>query len=211
LRLAAAHPRVGAFGGRSLPEFEIEPPTWAREFLPLLALRDHGGAPQISQGLRPVGAERNAYPAEAAPIGAGMVLRRAATQAWLDDAGAASLSDRRGTELTSGGDNDIVLTTMKYGWEVAYFPELSLTHLIPATRLAPEYLARLNYGISKSWMQLLTRHDASPWPPIAPATVPWRKLKAWFVYRPWSGPAAHIRWRGACGHFEGRQRTSSFP
>src|SRR5690349_21927962 len=32
-RLAAAHPRVGAFGGRSVPEFEVPPPDWAREFL----------------------------------------------------------------------------------------------------------------------------------------------------------------------------------
>ncbi len=210
LRLAAAHPRIGAYGGRSLPEFELEPPAWAPEFLPLLALRDHGDVPHMSHGLRPAGAVRNVYPIDAAPIGAGMVLRRAAAQAWLADACSGSIPDRRGTELTSGGDNDIVLTTMKNDWEVAYFPQLSLTHLIPATRLAPEYLARLNHGISKSWMQLLTRHNANPWPQIAPSSLPWRKLKAWLTYRAWSGPAARIRWRGACGHFEGRDRRFTF-
>ncbi|HUR60304.1 MAG TPA: glycosyltransferase [Opitutaceae bacterium] len=203
LRLAGRHERVGAFGGRSLPEFEVEPPAWAREFFPLLALRDHGDASHFEEGLRAPGAARNRYPAEAAPIGAGMVLRRAAAQTWMSE-GSATLSDRRGTELTSGGDNDIVLTTLKHGWAVAYFPELSLLHLIPAGRLAPEYLARLNHGIQKSWMQVLSRHDANPWPPIARASVPLRQCKAWFTHRAWASPAARIRWQGACGHFEGR-------
>ena len=203
LRLAATHARVGAFGGRSVPEFEVEPPAWAREFFPLLALRDHGEAPQIAEGLRPAGAARNRYPAEAAPIGAGMVIRRAAAQAWMTD-GSTALSDRRGTELTSAGDNDIVLTILTHGWAVAYFPELSLLHLIPAGRLTAEYLARLNRGIQKSWMQVLSRHDANPWPPIAGASVPLRQCKAWFTHRAWASPAARIRWQGACGHFEGR-------
>jgi glycosyltransferase involved in cell wall biosynthesis len=30
--LFAAHPKIGAIGGKSLPEFEAAPPEWAREF-----------------------------------------------------------------------------------------------------------------------------------------------------------------------------------
>jgi hypothetical protein len=67
-----------------------------------------------------------------------------------------------------------------------------------------DYLARLNRGIAKSWMQVLRKHDANPWSPIAPWTVPLRQFKAWFTHRAWSGPAEFIRWQGACGHFEGR-------
>lgn len=203
VRLFGEHPRVGALGGKSLPEFEVEPPDWAREFLPLLALRDAGDQPCISTGLRPAGAAHNHYPAKAAPIGAGMAIRRDAALRWL--AGAdASLSDRRGAELTSGGDNDIVMSVMAQGWEVAYFPELVLTHLIPANRLTFDYLLRLNRGIQKSWSQVLARHDATPWPPIAGWTVPLRQCKAWFTHRAWAGPAERIRWQGVCGHFEGR-------
>jgi glycosyltransferase involved in cell wall biosynthesis len=203
IRLFAAHPLLGAIGGRCLPEFEREPAAWKREFLPLLALRDPGDRPQVSQGLRPAGVARNEYPVAAAPIGAGMALRREAARQWMD-ADEGGISDRRGDALTSGGDNDIVLAVMRRGWEVAYFPELSLTHLIPASRLEPGYLARLNRGIQQSWMQVLSRHDANPWPAIEGWTVPLRQLKAWFTYRAWSGPAARIRWQGACGHFEGR-------
>ena len=204
VRLFAAHPCVGALGGKSLPEFEVEPPDWAREFLPLLALRDLGEEPRVATGLRPPDAERNQYPAEAAPIGAGMAIRREAAMQWLADSADESLSDRRGAELTSGGDNDIVFTLLKHGWAVGYFPELALTHLIPASRLTADYLARLNHGIQKSWVRVLAKHDACPWPPVGRWTVPLRQFKAWFTHRAWAGSAAHIRWRGACGHFEGR-------
>lgn len=204
VRLFAAHPRVGALGGKSLPEFEAEPPEWAREFLPLLALRDLGDQPRMAEGLRPVGAVRNQYPAEAAPIGAGMGIRRAAAMKWLADNVDSNLSDRRGVELSSGGDNDIVFTVLKDGWEVAYFPELRLTHLIPASRMTPAYLSRLNHGIQRSWVQVLAKHAACPWPPVARWTVSLRQVKAWFTHRSWASRAAHIRWRGLCGHFEGR-------
>jgi hypothetical protein len=96
---------------------------------------------------------------------------------------------------------------MRAGWEVGYFPELSLTHLIPAGRLEPTYLSRLNRGIQKSWMQVLTRHEANPWPPLTPVGAALRKLKVWFSSRAWSSPAARIRWQGACGHFDGRVPT----
>jgi glycosyltransferase involved in cell wall biosynthesis len=204
LAIFARCPRVGLAGGRSRPEFEREPVDWEREFLPLLALRDLGPAEIIASGLRPAGADRNTYP-DFAPIGAGMALRRAAWEAWLAalESGPA-FTDRRGGELTSSGDNDIVLCAMEAGWEAGYFPELSLTHLIPAGRLDPTYLARLNRGIQKSWLQVLRRHDACPWPPLTPFGARVRQVRAWFTHRAWSSPAARIRWQGACGHFEGR-------
>lgn len=201
--LFAAHPQVGAAGGKSLPEFAAEPAEWTREFFPLLALRDLGAAPIIAATLRPSGAPRNEYP-PCAPIGAGMALRRAAWEAWLQAPATHALSDRRGTALASGGDNEIVLHVLKAGWQVAYFPSLVLTHLIPAARLEPDYLARLNHGIQESWMQVLTQHDASPWPPLTTAGATLRQIRAWLTHRAWSSPAAHIRWQGACGHFSGR-------
>jgi len=200
--LFAEHPRVGAAGGRSRPEFAAKPDAWTAEFHPLLALRDLGDAPIIATSLRPSGSVRNEYPL-CAPIGAGMALRRAACETWLQ-AAAGNLSDRRGSSLTSGGDNEIVLHVLQAGWAVAYFPGLTLTHLIPADRLKPDYLARLNRCIQESWMQVLLRHGASPWPPLSPLGAKLRQGRAWFSHRAWSSPAARIRWQGACGHFAGR-------
>ncbi len=202
LAIFSTHPRVGLAGGRSSPRFDVEPPGWTREFFPLLALRDLGADERVSTGLLPAGAERNQYPVFA-PIGAGMALRRQAWECWLATP-AVGISDRRGAHLSSSGDNDIVLCAMRAGWEVGYFPKLALTHLIPPSRLEPEYLALLNNGIQRSWMQVLERHKVTPWPPLSAGGAALRKIKAWFTYRAWSSPSAHIRWRGACGHFDGR-------
>jgi glycosyltransferase involved in cell wall biosynthesis len=208
LALLAAHPRVGALGGKSAPEFAEEPPAWTREFFQLLALRDLGDSPLISTGLRPAGARRNQYP-NCAPIGAGMALRRAAATAWLEALAGDPRRvrfDRRGEALVSGGDNDLVLTLMAAGWEVAYFPQLALTHLIPATRLDAGYLARLHHAMQASWMRVLSLHEANPWPSLTAGGAALRQLKAWFTHHPWSSSAARVRYAGARGHFEGRIR-----
>ena len=206
LRLFAAHPKVGALGGRSRPEFERSPEPWVRQFDGLIACRDLGDAPLVSHGLRNPATGRNDYP-QFAPIGAGMALRRAAVKNWLDQRNADALPDRQSGNLSSSGDNDIVLCAMRAGWEVGYFPALLLMHLIPASRLEPAYLARLNRSIQQSWMQVLTMHDANPWPPLTPTGAALRRLKAWFSLRAWSSPAARIRWQGACGHFTGRIKS----
>ncbi len=200
----ARHPRVGALGGRSQPEFETPPPAWAREFDDLIACRDLGDRPLVGDGRPPVGDPRRlAYPAFA-PIGAGLAVRREAIGRWLDHPVTSGVTDRRGGELSSSGDNDLILHLLGDGWQAAYFPDLRLTHLIPAARLSPSYLGRLNRGIQRSWMQVLARHGASSWAPLSPAGAALRKAKAWFAYQAWRSPAHRIRWQGACGHFEGR-------
>ncbi len=195
-------PRLGAAGGPVRPEFEALPPDWAVEFLPLLALHEHGDAPLLATG----GADAP-WP-DFAPVGAGLCVRRTHALAY-----AAALSsdplrtalDRRGNSLGSGGDNDLVFTALRAGGDVAYLPALSLIHLIPAFRLKAAYLARLNHGIQRSWMQVLTLHHANPWPPLSPLGARLRIIKAWLRHLPlFRSPAAAIRWRGASGHFEGR-------
>jgi glycosyltransferase involved in cell wall biosynthesis len=197
------HPCIGSIGGKVLPEFEANPAKWMREFDGILACRDFGDARRIVPGRQRSTNGLPAYPAYA-PIGAGMAVRLVALQSWLDDMQADTLSDRRGKELTSGGDNDIIFSLSKNGWAIGYFPELSLRHLIAAGRTTTDYLGRLNHGIQKSWIHLLAKHNASPWPPISLWTLHLRKAKAWITYRAWSNHAAYVRWRGACGHFEGR-------
>ncbi|MDX6766280.1 MAG: glycosyltransferase [Candidatus Methylacidiphilales bacterium] len=195
LDLMRTNPQVGAAGGASLPEFEAPPPDWSIPHHGLLALRDLGNAFMTATW-------NGEYPA-CAPIGAGMVLRRSALGAWLNDSDT-SLTDRCGKSLASGGDNDIVLHVLKSGWEVAYSPGLRLTHLIPASRLEPAYLARLHESMQASWMRVLTKHGCNPWFPIPRWTLHLRQWKAYFSCRAWEGPSARISWHGACGHFAGR-------
>ena len=203
VQFAAKHSDVGVFGGKSLPEFEAPPPPWLDGLEALLALRDDGDRDVVANW-------DGTYPL-CAPIGAGMVIRRSTALAWVaeieTDPRRRAL-DRAGNQLVSGGDNDIVISVMKGGAKTAYFPELVLTHLIPVGRCDASYLVELNRAIAKSWMQLLTMHGINPWSPVPGWSLPLRKAKAWLTHRAWSGPAARIRWAGACGHFEGRVRAT---
>lgn len=204
----AASPSLAAAGGPVLPEWETPPPVWSIEFHGLLALRDLGPSPRVAQG-----APAAPWP-KFAPVGAGLALRRTAALAYADavanDPRRRSL-DRTGTSLASGGDNDLVFTALHAGGDVAYFPEMRLTHLIPAGRLDPDYLARLNRGIMRTWVRVLTLHGQCPWRPIAPATVPLRTARAWLRHRPWRGPAEKIRWAGTRGQFEGLADVHAWP
>jgi glycosyltransferase involved in cell wall biosynthesis len=198
VRIFGEHPRVGAIGGISEPEFERAPASWQAEFFGLLALRDLGPEPRVTKAVCPPGSRVTQYPAFA-PIGAGLSMRREAAEGWT-----ALATGRRGKDLTSGEDNDLVFLIMERGWEVGYFPELRLTHLIPAGRLEPEYLARLSRAIQKSWVHVLAGHGVCPWSRLTPLGAALRKGRAWFTYRAWSSPAARIRWQAACGLFDGR-------
>jgi hypothetical protein len=146
------------------------------------------------------------YPA-AAPIGAGMVIRQKAMRAWADavatDQQRLSLG-RRGTALSSGEDNDINLTLLRAGWQLAYLPSLQLTHVIPAARLALRYQKQLARASFRDFVRVLDQHGIRPWSAIPRWTVPLRALRCWFSYRVWAGPAQQVRWRGAMGQFEAR-------
>jgi glycosyltransferase involved in cell wall biosynthesis len=193
---------LGAIGGKSIPEFEVEPEPWVQEFHGCLALRDFGDEIKTY-------AYRDRTPKqhpEFAPIGAGMALRREAAEYYgnrIQSDPNRQAFDRTGRSLQSGGDCDINLTLLAAGWRVGYFPQLQLTHLIPAGRTTTAYLARLSHGISRSWVQVLNVHGIRPWQPIPRWSVIPRQIKALLTYHPWSSPEAYIRWRYACGMFEG--------
>lgn len=194
-------PRLAAAGGPVIPEFESAPPGWLPEFSGLLALHDHGANPLLA-----VGGPDASWP-PFAPVGAGLCLRREAGLAYasvvrLDPARAAL--DRRAGQLTSGGDNDIVFTTLHSGGDVGYLPALSLVHLIPAGRLDPLYLARLNRAIQRSWVRVLALHSACPWRPVPRWSLPLRTLRARLRSRPWRGPVESIRYAGLVGRLEGQ-------
>ncbi|MDN3548737.1 glycosyltransferase [Mucilaginibacter aquaedulcis] len=191
------YPYIGAIGGKSVPSFEISPPDWLSEFYSILALRDFGDEALTTSW-------DHTYP-DTAPIGAGMAIRRTALNSYIKkiSLGTNTISDRTPTSLTSGGDNDIILEIMKSGWQIGYFPQLVLKHIIPAERLTPTYLARLANDSSKSWAKLLQSHRINPWKTIKKSGILPRKIKAWFTYKAWKNHASYIRWRGACGLFEG--------
>jgi len=197
LKIFDTNLKLGSIGGKSVPLFEANPSTHIKAFYGLLALRDLGNEIQIESF-------SNQYPT-CAPIGAGMAFRKEAILKYRDKIlnSKAVLSDRKGNSLSSSGDNDMVMEIVKAGWEVGYFPQLSLQHIIPESRTTVEYLSRLNFGIQKSWVQFLWSHNISPWNKISKYSVQLRKLKAWFSYKAYQSEVKYIKWKGSCGMFEG--------
>lgn len=206
----ASDPSLGAAGGKAVGEFASPPPAWTREFHGLIAVRDLGDRAQRASWSE---GQPREYPA-CSPIGAGLALRRAGAAAYQQalqaDPRRAGL-DRAGSRLVSGGDNDLVMTVLEAGLAVAYFPELTLQHLIPEHRLERRYLGALNRAIARSWIQVLALHGITPWPPITPGSVRLRGLRAWFRTRAWRGPSEWVRWQGRVGHFEGQAELPRVP
>jgi GT2 family glycosyltransferase len=205
LELFDAHPEVGALGGKALSEYEVEPPDWFDGLDVSLGCRDLGDAPKVGswKGVPP---EERTYPSFS-PIGAGLGIRREAYATYVESAARdtrRTALGRSGENLASGEDNDMVMTLLSEGWAVGYFPSLVLTHLIPETRLTPKYLAGLARSSNKTWVTVLDVHDIRPWEPIAPWTLPLRKARAYLQTGAWQSEADRIRWKGACGQFEGR-------
>ncbi len=197
--IMSSHPRLGVAIGKSKPEFEIEPEAWMKEFFGCLALYDHGEEIKIATGTS------GGYPPFVGG-GCGAVFRREALVSFLSQMcdGDDVITGRRGSDLSSGEDNDIVLHILEAGWQAGYFPQLELNHLIAARRLSREYLARLNEGIARSWVQVLHRHGLCPWKSTPRALLPIQMARAYIRYGAWKGPAQYVRWRGACGQFRAR-------
>lgn len=196
-----ASPRLAAAGGPVRPEFEAAPPEWITPFLGLLALRELGGTERIARG-----GPAAPWPGFA-PVGAGLCLRRSDALAYAaqvaTDPLRASL-DRRAGALTSGGDNDMVFCALRAGGDVAYLPRLALVHLIPAGRLDPAYLSRLNRAIQRSWVRVLDLHGLRPWPAAPRWSVPLRIARAWLRSRPWRGARERVEFAGLRGRLEGQ-------
>lgn len=200
-----ADPSLGAAGGKSIPRYETAPPEWFASTGIDLACRNLGDEP-LSASWQFTEPGSRSYPA-CAPIGAGMAIRRSAYAEYVEEAAGSAIRlalGRKGADLASGEDNDMILTLLGKGWRIAYLPQLSLEHLIPAGRLSRDYLERYAASSNRTWVQVLALHEICPWRPVSRWSLPFRKARAWLRLQPWRGPVQAIAWHGAVGHFEGR-------
>lgn len=200
-KLMSEHPDIGVAGGKSLPSYDSDPPSWYAEGMAPLGCRDLGEKRQVLPGSEYL--SEKSYP-DFAPIGAGMVFRKSAISRWLPTVGVNGVSDRKGDSLSSAGDCDIVLHALDAGWAVAYWPDIVLHHLLPENRLTPEYLGAISRTAFRDFIMVLDLHGIRPWRPIPSWTLPLRKAKAWIRNRPWTNPEAFVQWSSAAGNLEGR-------
>jgi glycosyltransferase involved in cell wall biosynthesis len=198
LERAHAEPALGCFGGQLLPEFEIQPEEWTRQWWRYLAIRP------LAADLRATGPRHY----DAIPPTAGMVVRRVVWERYL----ALCARDPRhlrlgvwGDRRVGGEDLDLALCAFDLALGTACLADLSLTHLMPAERLSEDYLVRLVEGIAFSTVML-----EGLWPDGTPGLQAARpgffvQLREWV--RAWRLPAREGRFYRAqlrgrrTGHF----------
>jgi GT2 family glycosyltransferase len=114
------------------------------------------------------------------------------------------VTDRKGKSLSSGGDNDICLTVLEHGWQVGYFPQLELTHLIPKERMTAEYQSRMARDAMRSYIVMLDQHGIRPWPAMARWMLPVKMVRSLWRTKPWIGVREKLSFENAMGQFLGR-------
>ena len=168
--IAENMPFLGAFSGKTTGEFEIPPPKWLLGDLGIIAVRD------LDKDVF-----SNMYIWDTVPVGAGMVVRRTVAEKYMTQSRTNLLKqmlDRSGKSLSSGGDTDIILTTLDMGYAIGRFTRLDLIHLIPQSRLGKEYILKLceGNGYSEQILSLL-------WKDKQFAQMPWHYEIALQIYR----------------------------
>jgi len=203
LDLMEKNPRVGVAGGRNIAEWEETPADWIVAMHPPLGLSDAGSLLQKASWSNPTARE---FP-EFAPIGAGMVFRKDAFAEYLKSLRSRTgsvITDRKGDDLASSGDNDIVMSILAAGWEIAYDPSLQLRHYITSGRITVEYLKKITYCSARDWTRVCRMHGVGQCKTVPKWSLPLRRLKAFLREKPWTSHVAGIRYAMAKGVLEGQ-------
>ena len=140
-RMGREWPMLGAWGSGELRGvFETPPPAWMEPHLWYVTVH------RVEKDIWSNQPDMNCF-----PPGAGLAVRKAAAQPYFaavkQDAFRRSL-DRRGNNLSSSGDMDLLWTMTENGWGVGRFTGLKLQHLIAGRRLEEGYFQRL---IANQW------------------------------------------------------------
>ena len=136
-----SHPKVGAFGGKILGAFEVEPPANFSRIKSFLALRDRGPHPHRYQP------ETLSLPPSAAWV--------VCAQAWHENVSSQPrLGGRTNGSMVQGDDYEPLLYMHKANWEIWYNPTMQVHHQIPKGRLERSYLMPLSRGCGLCICQL---------------------------------------------------------
>ena len=127
--------KLGAIGGRLVPEYETDPSHDVVNHLFMLAIR-----------LPEKDAWGMDYAWDKTPFGAGMVIRKTVASHYarlLSTDNARRGLDRNGKSLMSSGDVDMAHTAVDLGFEIGVFTALELIHIIPSFRVQKNYLLQM--------------------------------------------------------------------
>ena len=124
------YPEAAGGGGVVVPIYECPPPRW----LSPIAARPIAGALYLGDQIRP-------FPARKYPPGGNMGVRREA----LERHGLFNTELGRTGEKPMGGEEKELFARLRAaGEKIYYLPGAVIYHLIPASKLTPDYFDRVN-------------------------------------------------------------------
>lgn len=130
-RIMESDEQIASLGGWGKPVFETAAPRWFQHYADYYAT-----GPQHHQSGDITHTRSFVY-------GAGAVFRRPALL-YLKERGFKNLlTDRKGTSLVTGGDNELGYALVLAGYKIWYDERLLFQHFIPAGRVSFSYFLRL--------------------------------------------------------------------
>jgi glycosyltransferase involved in cell wall biosynthesis len=171
LAIGNHHTDVGAWGGQTLPRFEVTPPAWTQDYWSLIGLRE------IDDTLI---ADFMYWPAT--PIGAGLCIRKSVAKAFVNlaqhDPQRTKLG-RKGKGLMGCEDLDLAYTTLDLNLKTGVFKQLKLYQLMPPFRLEEVYLLEILRETEYSTALLHWLRQESPKP--LSFWTRWRIKMPWLI------------------------------
>ena len=131
------HSEVGALGGQSIGALESNEPAWWQNHKTSFAV----GKQATSSG----DISKRGY-----LWGAGLVVRKKILESLEEVNFISLLADRKGKELSSGGDSEICKWVLLSQHKLWYLEQLKFHHFITANRLELNYLEKLLAGHEKA-------------------------------------------------------------
>ncbi len=132
-QILSENANIGAVGGFGKLAYEIEPPSAELSYI-------FAAGPQ---------APRTGKVVENKVFGAGCAVRHSAYQKLIGSGFKSLLTDRKGAELSSGGDYELCLAIAILGYDIWYDERLRFVHYITRERLTWAYFLRYAYESSR--------------------------------------------------------------
>ena len=135
--IISANPKIGILGGCASAVFEAPEPLWFKQYQLDFAVGEQSKSNETLLRVSEV-------------YGAGFTIRKSYLDKLYGSGFKSILSDRKGSQLISGGDTELCYLAKYYGFQVWYCRDLRLKHFMAKNRLSWSYLKRLYEGKGKT-------------------------------------------------------------
>jgi glucosyl-dolichyl phosphate glucuronosyltransferase len=152
------NPKIQLVGGRNLPKFEVEPPAWLDSFFDATSNggRSCGWLSLLDLGEGELEIDPNYV------WGLNFAIRRRA----LRDLGGfhPDCIPRELQRFQGDGESGLTMKARAHGYRAVYQPKATIYHIIPASRMTPEYFEQRAYyqGVCDSYSNVRRELSGAP-------------------------------------------------